>query len=152
MKKLLFLFSMLALVLAVAGCGKKEAPKEKEESPVVYVTPSEIIKKFDNKETFTFVIGSETCSACQNYKADALTKMKEKDGIKLPYIDIYGIEGKEKEFADIQTLIEKNLDNKFEATPTSYFVEKGKLKNVIVGNIPYEKIKKEYDKNQKAAK
>lgn len=151
--KVLLLLGIIGLVLAIAGCGKKdEEKKAKDESPVTYVQPQNILEKIDKKETFVFVIGSKTCSACQNYKATSLKEMSEKDGVKLPFIDIYGIENKEKEFADIQKLIKDHLKDKFEATPTTYYMEKGKLKEAVVGDVPYKDVKEKYDSLMKKSK
>lgn len=154
MKKILTLFAVLTLTLVVSGCVKKtENPvKEVKEDPVVYSTPAEILDKIEKKETFAFVIGSETCPACQNYLANALKDMDEKSDVKINYIEVLNIEQKEKEFGDIQKLIKDHLDGKFDATPTTYFMKQGKMTDVIVGSISYEELLGKYNELTKENK
>lgn len=150
MKKLLIVFSMLMVILTVVGCGNKDKDEEKNpEENVTYVKPAEVLEKIKNKESFLFVIGSATCPACQNYRADALKQLNEKEGVKLPYIDVFEIESKEKEFKDIKALIKDHLDNQFDATPTTYLIKKGDLTKVTVGSMNYKEVEKLYKEVKK---
>lgn len=148
MKKLLFLIIGIALVVLIAGCSSDSNDDSNETADsgdsVEYVTPGEVLTKIENEETFAFVLGDATCSACNHFKENALTEMKEKDGIVLPFIELYQIDEKEGQFEDLMTLIQNHLEDQFEATPTTYFMINGELEDVIIGVMPYEDLKETY--------
>lgn len=148
MKKMFLLMMGLMLAAVVAGCtSDKGEDSAKDKSPVTYVTPQSVTEKIENKETFAFILGDETCSACNQYKAEALSKMVKKDDIKLGFVELNGIEQKEEEMNSIVSLIETHLDNQFSATPTTYFIVDGVLKEVTVGAISYDELKELYTKH-----
>lgn len=135
MKKILLLVTGMLLAVIVAGCTDSNTESK---DPVVYTPPGVILEQIDKEESFAFVIGDEDCPACQSYLKAALTDLQKKSDLTLQYIELKGIEEKKEEYADIQVLIEDHLDGQFEATPTTYFMIDGKLKEVSVGALEYE--------------
>lgn len=134
MKRILLILGVLLLVLT--GCA---------ESSVEEIKPQAIIDRFEGGETFAFVIGDETCPACQAYRAGALKEMNKKDEIKLEYIDLHNLTDQELE--DARKLVEQDnyLDGEFEVTPTTYFVVDGKLTQVIKGSVSYDELSSGYE-------
>lgn len=149
MKRIFLLMASLMVVAVIAGCSsdkKTDSESEVEDKgPVTYVTPQSVTEKIENKETFAFVLGDETCSACSHYKENALTEMVKKDSIKLGFVELNGIEEKKDEMDSIIYLIEKHLDSQFEATPTTYFIVDGVMKEAVVGSVPYDELKETYE-------
>lgn len=139
MKRILLLVSGMLLAVIIAGCSVVA------EDPVSYTPPGEILEQIDNKDTFAFVIGDEDCPACQSYLKTSLKDMQNKSEITLEYIELKGIEEKEKELEDLQAIIEDHLDGKFEATPTTYFIVDGEFEDDIVGVVPYDELLETYE-------
>lgn len=146
------------LALSLAACSDtnekdnskdNEKPKEevKQDSMVIYVGPSDVIKKIENKETFAFVIGNQFCGACQFFKENTLTKLDKEEGIKLPFIETEGLEKEKANAEAFVKLVEDHLGGKFDATPTTYFMVDGELKEEIVGAMEYEVLVKKYDEH-----
>lgn len=146
MKRLLLALGLIA-VLVVAGCSSesKGNKSEKNTDPVTYVEPAKILDRIENKETFAFVLGDETCSACQHYLDTTLREMEDDAGVKLEFIELYEIEDRKKEFDDVTKLIDEHLHQQFEATPTTYFIVDGELAEAVVGAISYDKLLPMYE-------
>lgn len=146
MKRLLLALGLIA-VLVVAGCSSESKGDESEENtdPVIYVEPAKILDKIENKETFAFILGDETCSACQHYLDTTLREMEDDSGVTLEFIELYGIEDRKKEFDDVTKLIDEHLHQQFEATPTTYFMVDGKLADAVVGTISYDELLPMYE-------
>lgn len=149
-KRLLLLLTGMVLAVIVAGCSSGETDKdvdtESEGDPVTYVAPGVILDKIDKEETFAFILGDADCGACQSYLETTLKEIQEKSDVTLEYIELKGIEAKEDEFADVQVLIEEHLDGQFEATPSTYFIVDGELKDVSVGVVTYDELLETYEK------
>ena len=79
-KKLLVL---IILLLMLTGCSSLFAG-----SPVNYVSPEEVIGRFDAGDTFAFIIGDATCPACNQYMKGAQAEFKKKDDVVLDYVDL----------------------------------------------------------------
>lgn len=147
--------AMLALGLAACtsekGSGNEVedkdngSPEVHESKAVTYIEPTEVIEKVEEKETFAFVIGNAMCSACNFFKENALTQFEKEHGIKMNFVETFGIEKNSQAEKDFNELIEKHLKGQFEATPTTYFFVDGELANVIVGAMPYEDLVKNYE-------
>lgn len=146
MKRLLLALGLIA-VLVVVGCSSENKGDEAEKNtdPVTYVEPAKILDRIENKETFAFILGDETCSACQHYLDTTLRKMEDDAGVTLEFIELYGIENRGKEFDDVIKLINEHLDQQFEATPTTYFIVDGELADVVVGAISYDELLPMYE-------
>lgn len=128
---------------------KEKKDKAAHEQVVTYIEPSEVLEKIENKETFAFILGDKECSACNSYKATTLTELKDTNGILLPFVELNGIENDDRK-AHLNVLvqiIENHLDGQFEATPTTYFMVDGVMKDVTVGAISYEEFVKHYTEN-----
>lgn len=146
------------LALSLAACSDtnekdnskdNDKPKEevKQDSMVTYVNPSDILEKIESKETFAFVIGNQFCGACQFFKENTLTKLDKEEGIKLPFIETEGLEKEKANAEAFVKLVEDHLGGKFDATPTTYFMVDGELKEEIVGAMEYEVLVKKYDEH-----
>ena len=119
MKKILFV-SLIALSLVMTGCKKdnKKALEFKEDyeelngttnsrgvehrtitiskdNKFVEVTPSEILKKIENKETFYVYFGSRLCPWCRSVieKADEISRNRKIS--KIYYVDVWDDQGVE---------------------------------------------------------
>lgn len=146
MKRLLLALGLMA-VLVIAGCSSENKGDEsdKKSDPVTYVEPAKILDKIENEETFAFILGDETCSACQHYLDTTLREMEDDAGVTLEFIELYGIEDRKKEFDDVTKLIDEHLHQQFEATPTTYFIVDGELAEVVVGAISYDELLSMYE-------
>lgn len=136
MKKILFV-SLIALSLVMTGCKKdnKKALEFKEDyeelngttnsrgvehrtitiskdNKFVEVTPSEILKKIENKETFYVYFGSRLCPWCRSVieKADEISRNKKIS--KIYYVDVWDDQGVEI-FRDKYEVIDKELKQTF---------------------------------------
>lgn len=165
LKSKLLLAMGLTLSVGLAACSDKENTENKtevtdtstdentgeykgikESEAVTYTLPVDILEKFNNKETFAFVVGNEQCSACNNYKENGLKEYASIRSEKLMFVETFNLENDTTQADALVEVIEKHLDNKFEATPTTYFIVNGKLKKDIVGSISYGKLSEAYDK------
>ena len=120
---------------------------EKEDTIVDYTLPSDILTKFENKDSFYFVIGNAGCGACIEYKAQALTDFSKKDGVNIPFVETMYLETDGTESDAFVKIVQNHLDMKFEATPTTYFVKNGKLSSAVVGAIDYKTLKENLKSN-----
>lgn len=152
-KGIMLLITAFALVLVVSGCSKKEdsAKEQADTGPITpitknYVKPDVINQKFKDGETFAFAIVDKDCSACQFYKKETLIKFEEEKLGEINLIEINKIADREEELMALTDLIQQNLQNKFEATPTTYFVKNGQLIDVVVGAIEVDELKEYYNK------
>lgn len=136
MKKILFV-SLIALSLVMTGCKKdnKKALEFKEDyeelngtansrgvehrtitiskdNKFVEVTPSEILQKIENKETFYVYFGSRLCPWCRSVieKADEISRNKKIS--KIYYVDVWDDQGVEI-FRDKYEVIDKELKQTF---------------------------------------
>ncbi len=136
MKKILFV-SLIALSLVMTGCKKdnKKALEFKEDyeelngttnsrgvehrtitiskdNKFVEVTPSEILKKIENKETFYVYFGSRLCPWCRSVieKADEISRNRKIS--KIYYVDVWDDQGVEI-FRDKYEVIDKELKQTF---------------------------------------
>jgi thiol-disulfide isomerase/thioredoxin len=116
-KKFLLGIILLFSVFALTGC-KNDALKFKEDyesmngkenamgkvhrtinisekNPYVYVTPKELIKKIENKETFYVYFGDELCPWCRSVIEMFIKIAKENKVKKVYYVKIWDEEGNE---------------------------------------------------------
>lgn len=130
-RKILILFVLTISVITLSGCksnkdalnfkndyeeinGKENASGKihrtisiSKNNKFVEVTPEEILKKLENKETFYVYFGSRLCPWCRSVieKADEISRNKKID--KIYYVDIWDDEGSEI-LRDKYTLNENN--------------------------------------------
>lgn len=166
LKSKLMLGASLILSLTLVACNDEESKEkdteekdvasvevenkyegEKEDTIVDYILPSDVLTKFENKDSFYFVIGNAGCGACMEYKAQALREFSEEDGVKVPFIETIYLETNKAEADAFVKMVKNHLDMKFEATPTTYFVKDGKLTSAIVGAIDYKTLKENLKSN-----
>ncbi len=121
MKKFL-LAIMVAMVLLVSCSSTKT---------ITFSDGEEIIEKFENKESFVFVIGSSTCLACTQYRPIVEEALESKG------VDVFYIESDKVDNDQLIDLVENYLDNDLEWTPTTYFVVDGEVKESIAGALRY---------------
>ena len=110
------LYSLVVILLIVTGCSRTK-------EPVKFVEPQNIIDKFNNEDSFMFVIGDETDPNSEKYKNESLTELKKKVKIDIYYIDLIHI----KDMYKAKTLVDDFVDGNFVVTPTTYFIEDGRL-------------------------
>ena len=137
MKKKILVLGVLLLI--ITGCSSLVV-----EDPVFYVKADNITTKMENKDTFAFVIGDETCPACNAFMSGAQTQLKKEEGVALSYIDMDKLN--DSEMSELATLVNGKLNGDFGATPTTYFVVEGKVEKVLVGAASYEELSEEYNK------
>lgn len=130
---------ILVILLAVTGCSSLIVV-----DPANYVGPETVIELFENEDTFAFVVGDSTCSACNAYMKGAQKELFEKDEVALLYIDLNTL--KDVDIESFTKLVQEHLSGNFEATPTTYFVVDGNVSQVKVGSIEYEELSSTYDK------
>lgn len=86
-------------------------------------------KKFDNHESFTFILASSTCSHCQSLKKE----MKSVNS-SIPFFEVsFPVQGETKSFV-LEYLSE------FDSTPTTIKVVDGKVVDSLVGSVGIDKI------------
>ena len=117
---------------------------EKASEVVSYTLPSKVLKKIENKETFAFIIGNAKCTACNDFKENGLKEFASKENNKLMFVETFNLEKDKDEAAALVEIVDKHLQSKFEATPTTYFIVDGVLKDNIVGSITYNELKENY--------
>ncbi len=123
MKKILIL---ICAIFLLSGCNSNKTYHE-----ISYKRLNEMI---DNKENFVLMIGSETCSACKNYKV-TLNEVISDYNVDVKYIDLSKLSDEEESIL-ISTF-------SITGTPTTVFMTKGNEEdnyNRIVGNAKYSKI------------
>lgn len=120
---------------------------EKEDKNVDYTLPSDILTKFENKDSFYFVIGNASCGACISYKENALKELSNQDAVKIPFIETMYLETDLDEAEAFVQIVQNHLEMKFEATPTTYFVKDGKLSSAVVGAMDYDTLKENLESN-----
>lgn len=103
MKKII----ILLMTIFLSGCMNKGYTN---------ISYSELEEKINNNETFAFVIGSRTCSACQMYKG-TMEKIIKDYGIQIYFIELDGIS--EEDYSKLKSKFY------FEYTPTTVFIENG---------------------------
>lgn len=98
---------ILLMTIFLSGCMNKGYTN---------ISYSELEEKINNNETFAFVIGSRTCSACQMYKG-TMEKIIKDYGIQIYFIEL----------DDISEEDDSKLRSKFsfQYTPTTIFIENG---------------------------
>jgi thiol-disulfide isomerase/thioredoxin len=116
-RKTLLIFAMIISLLLVVGCNKNDKPRQSaldfkteyesvngkelkeglayrslnisEDNPYIKVSPSEIVKKIENKETFYLYVGDHLCPWCRSGLEKMIEVAKDK-GIKdIYYIDFW---------------------------------------------------------------
>lgn len=127
---------VVVLVIFAVLFGYKAMKKEY----ITKVTPTEIQTKVDNKESFFFVIGAASCSACIAYQP-TLEEYNKTTDQPVYYVDIEKLNASEREsFLTTYPI---------EGTPTNFFVKDGQVKQVVVGGIGLSEIKNNVDKYTK---
>lgn len=121
---------------------KEGFDKEPREDSVNPVTVNDVIKKVKNKETFAFIVGSNTCPACLQYK-NSLSELQQKEDVKLDYIDIDN-ENDEILGELLVDVLGADLSEGL-STPTTYFIIEGVSDGEpIVGAMGPDKAISEY--------
>lgn len=135
MKKALLIITSLMLFITT-GCSAMIV-----EDSVNEVTVEEVVNRIEEEDTFAFILGSDNCPACVQYKEN-LKDLKKKEDIVLDYIDLDNSE--ENSMEDTADLIVQHLDGDLEdglSTPTTYFIVDGKVKGEpVVGSVPAEEV------------
>lgn len=119
---------MLVLLMVMSGCKTKVGTVKK-------VNQEGIEKKFENKESFVFYVGSSTCSACIAYKPIL------EEFAPTNKIDIYYVETDKLNQEKFDVFIEKYL-KELKYTPTTYIVKEGVVVDYKVNLVEYRDLKK----------
>lgn len=130
MKKI---FLALIILMLTIGCSSTKKMTE--------VTASQLIEKFDKKESFAFVVASTTCAACLEARP-VLEEVVNKKGADLLIWEIdkevrdgdkVNEEGKER----MQKVLGTYLEDKVDSTPTLVVIKDGKLVDMKAGLAQY---------------
>lgn len=163
-KSKLLLAMGLTLSLGLAACGnettkgadskveqevsnKTEYEGEKKSDVVDYVLPKDVLQKIKDKETFVFVVGNQTCSACADFKDNGLKDYVAKEKEKLIFVETFNLEADKEQADAFVSIVNEHLKGEFEATPTTYFIVDGEYKTSLVGSVTYKELKEAIDKN-----
>ena len=129
-------------VASSESTSSQESTESTEATGYSYVSTSEVAENAKNMDKYTFVLGSDTCGGCTLYKVTGLSVLEQKEGIVLDYIDL-----DREDNAEIYELLEDTLGhdtNQGLATPTTFFVEDGKIVEYVVGAFGYEPLMEQY--------
>lgn len=130
MKKI---FLVLVILVLAIGCSSDKKMTE--------VTASQLIEKFDKKESFVFVVASTTCAACLEARP-VFEEIVAKKGVDILIWEIdkevrdgdkVNEEGKER----MNKVFTTYLEDKVNSTPTLVVVKDGKLVNLKAGLAQY---------------
>lgn len=129
-------------VASSESTSSQESTESTEATGYSYVSTSEVAENAKNMDKYTFVLGSDTCGGCTLYKVTGLSVLEQEEGIVLDYIDL-----DREDNAEIYELLEDTLGhdtNQGLATPTTFFVEDGKIVEYVVGAFGYEPLMEQY--------
>lgn len=130
MKKVLII---IVAIFALTACHVNKTYEE--------ISYKQLTNMIDKKTSFILFIGSDTCSACSNYK-ETLNEVIKKYNVPVKYIDLHKLSESEESYVTSQFPIT--------GTPTTVFVTKGKEKdtfNRINGSVKSSKIIKKFKEN-----
>lgn len=119
----------------------QESTESTEATGYSYVSPSEVAENAKNMDKYTFILGSDTCGGCTIFKVTALSVLEQKEGIVLDYIDL-DREDSAEAYELLETLGHDTSQGL--ATPTTFFVEDGKIVEYVVGAFGYEPLMDQY--------
>lgn len=132
MKKISTFLLVFFLMIGLSACGSNEK--------IETITPSDVVAKRENKESFLLVASSTTCSYCQSYKEELEAFKKQDSDANVIVVEIDQIDSYE-DRADFINLYSVN------ATPTSFFIKDGEIVNTETGVIPSDELAKLYQEN-----
>lgn len=126
MKNIKRIVILVILVLFCSSCGQDNKLKS--------LSYSELKNKFNNNETFFFVVIKDGCQHCEGY----VPKVKE-------VLNEYDIVGYTLNYSDLSEKDDEEFYNEFQvdSTPTTIFVKDGKEISIlqrIVGNVSKDKL------------
>lgn len=129
MKKIVL---VLITLFCLVGCGKKQYTE---------LNYTEFMNKLDNKDTFVLVMGSDTCSACAQYKITMEDVMKNTK-VEIFYLNLHALSDE-----DYSKIYSKFVVT---STPTTLFFKNGKETTTydrIVGAAGYSDVISELKKH-----
>ena len=86
-----------------------------EDNPYVKVTPAEVIKMLENKESFYLYVGDPLCPWCRSVVEQSIKSAKENEIDTIYYIDFWDDENKEI-LRDVYELVDGEIKQTHEAT------------------------------------
>ena len=86
-----------------------------EDNPYIKVTPSEVVKMLENKESFYLYVGDPLCPWCRSVIEQSIKSAKENGIDKIYYIDFWDDENKEI-LRDVYELVDGEIKQTHEAT------------------------------------
>lgn len=113
MKKKILIIALMALVL-LSGCSKGR---------IVDKTAPELIKMFDDGQSFVMYAGTSNCGTCDEFRDILGQVLNDYD------LTVYYLLADDYEDEDVKNLIYNYL-YKLQWTPTMYIVENGKVVNL----------------------
>lgn len=122
MKKIVL---VLITLFCLVGCGKRTYTE---------LNYTELMNKLDNDDTFVLVMGSDTCSACAQYKITMEEVMKETK-VEIFYLNLHALS--EEDYSKIYSKFVVT------STPTTLFFKDGKETTTydrVVGAANYNSI------------
>lgn len=147
MKKLLF--SCLAAMMLLVGCSSQpKYERSTEAGRLIEIKFDEAMQMIENDETFVFAMTQTHCSHCIAFKEDVLLDYLEKH--ELYFYDV--LLDKEEDTDPMFAFVEKHPNpSKYLTstmsptsvyTPTFYFVEKGEVSDIYIGEMKLEELDK----------
>lgn len=125
MKKLLIALLLLA---ALSGCNKQQ-------DKIVTKNSDDLIQMFEAGETFVVYAGTENCESCKVFKRTILELLDAYQDKKLYYFPADDYQSEE-----VKNVIYNYL-YKLEYTPSIYYVDNGKVVDMVEGLIDYDQLK-----------
>ena len=124
---------MSALFILLVGCGSKK------EAELKMVSLDDVKARIANKEDFIFVVGRDTCTACQAYKPVVKEMIKNKN-VDMSYLQIIEASWSQAQIDNLKLYVEKELGQVLNATPTTYYVNKGVVTGTNTGALQYKQL------------
>lgn len=130
MKKLLVV--LFAGLLFLSGCSKKDD----KVGELSFINLTEYKTKLESDDDYVVVIGKVDCSACQQFKP-VLEEVNKNKGAEIFYVQIDNAKWSANEKSELLSVTKDAFGFDVAGTPTTFIVEKGELKETVVGYKDY---------------
>lgn len=141
MKKIL----LLVFLLLLSSCSTTKI----DEKNYHIVSYGEILEKIENKETFVYYVGQESCAGCKEYYQNLAKFFKDNQSLEIYYVSYEDNFASGKPYYNEHLKLNKytydylgadyyemfNLDKNIFYTPTSFKIDQGNYASTIIGSI-----------------